>query len=216
MKISAYKGTVSVDENSIQSLLLKESMAEVTRFTSDDDQYRRIGLFIFLLCDLSNGNPLVDRPFDSKKDDALIVAFSGIKEAADFKIYLEAATALKDAINSAISTYVEYENTDEQRDINTYNTKMDQFRYMLKGMQPTIIRNENEKTGFKTFSTNIDIINSVLNDVVSLIQAKASMIALYTTGTVPKHLRGGLSQLAKGNIDTHMPATPEQLDDIDE
>ena len=176
----------------------------------------RIGIFIFLLCDLSNGNPLVDRPFDSKKIDALIVAFSGPENAANFKTSMESNVALKDAINSAISAYVEYENTDEQRDINTYNTKMDQFRYMLKNMTPVIIKNENEKTGFKTFSTNIDIINSVLNDVVSLIQAKASMIALYTTGTVPKHLRGGLSQLSKGNITTHMPASPEELDDMDE
>lgn len=216
MKISVYKGLVSVDEESIQSLVLKEAIAEIRHLETDDDRYRRICLFIFLLCDLSNDNPLVDRPFDSKREDALSVAFSTADGMNEFKTYLDSHPTLKDSINSAIAAYVEYENTDEQRDINTYNTKMDQFRYMLKDMEPTIIKNENERTGFITFSTNIDIINSVLNDVVSLIQAKASMIALYTTGIVPKHLRGGLSQLSKGNIDTHMPSEHEKLDDMDE
>jgi hypothetical protein len=55
-----------------------------------------------------------------------------------------------------------------------------------------------------SYSTNMEIINSVLGDIVSLIQAKSSMVALHTTGIVPKHLRGGLSPLAKGKVETNL------------
>jgi len=216
MKISAYKGIVSIDEDSIQSTLLKEKLQELKAFVSDDEQYRKICIFIYLLCDLSSENPLVDRPFDSKKADALTVAFGSYQDGINFDALADGTPALKELVNAAITNYVQYENADEQKDINTYNTKMDQFRNMLHDMEPVIIKNDNERTGMITFSTNIDIINSVLSDIVSLIQAKASMIALYTTGIIPKHLRGGLSQLSKGSIKTYMPADFEATEGADD
>jgi hypothetical protein len=115
---------------------------------------------------------------------------------------------LRDLINKCIDIYLKDINTDEQKDIATYSKKMDQFRVMLQGMKPTIEKNIHEKTRVISYSTNMEIINSVLGDIVSLIQAKASMVALHTTGIIPKHLRGGLSPLAKGKIDT--------VDDSDE
>jgi hypothetical protein len=107
---------------------------------------------------------------------------------------------IRDLINKCIDVYLKDVNTDEQKDIATYSKKMDQFRVMLNGMKPTIEKNTHEQTGMISYSTNMEIINSVLRDIVSLIQAKSSMVALHTTGIIPKHLRGGLSKLATGEI----------------
>lgn len=200
MKLIAYKGYVSIDPASIVDRKLKSALSEIETIVNNDALYSKICVFIFLQCDLSNDNPLVDRPYNKRKEDALEVAFGGdleefvkLKDAQDGK--------LRDAINQAIGIYVKYINTDEQKDIATYSKKMDQFRVMLEGMKPTIEKNTHEATGMVSYSTNIEIINSVLRDVVALIQAKASMIALHTTGSIPKHLRGGLSPLTKGKID---------------
>ena len=91
---------------------------------------------------------------------------------------------------------------DMQKDVAAYDKKLDQFSEMLDKTHPTIERNKNSYDHI-SYSTNIDIINSVLRDVVSLIQAKASLIAMMVQGTVPKNLRGGLSPLIKGKIKTN-------------
>lgn len=95
---------------------------------------------------------------------------------------------------------LDYPVAEEQKDINIYNKKMDEFNILLKKTVPKIERNENDNTGVVSFTTNIDIINGTLKDIINIIQAKASLVALYTTGSIPKHLRGGLSPLTKGKI----------------
>jgi hypothetical protein len=200
MKLLAYKGTVIVDPDSIVVAELKRLLNEIKTVVQDEKVYDQICIFIFLLCDLSNDNPLVDRPYNTRREEALDVAFGSTLES--FKARLASSDILRDLINKCIDVYIKDVNTDEQKDVATYSKKMDQFRVMLHGMQPTIERNTNERTGMISYSTNMDIINSVLSDIVSLIQAKASMIALHTTGIIPKHLRGGLSPLAKGKVET--------------
>jgi hypothetical protein len=200
MKLLAYKGVVIVDPDSIVEAELKRLLNEIKTIVQDEKVYDQICIFIFLLCDLSNDNPLVDRPYNTRREEALDVAFGSTLEA--FKTRLASSDILRDLINKCIDIYIKDVNTDEQKDVATYSKKMDQFRVMLHGMKPTIEKNTNERTGMISYSTNMDIINSVLSDIVSLIQAKASMIALHTTGIIPKHLRGGLSPLAKGKVET--------------
>ena len=200
MKIVAYKGFVKVDQDSIVNTELKQNLNDLNRILNDDAMYNSVCLFIFLLCDLSNDNPLVDRPYNTKRDDALQIAFGETLE--EFTKLKDADPNIRDLINKSIDIYIKEVNTDEQKDIATYNKKMDQFRIMLHGMTPKIEKNTHELNGTVSYSTNIEIINSVLGDIVSLIQAKASMIALHTNGTLPKHLRGGLSPLSRGKMDT--------------
>lgn len=200
MKLIAYKGVVSVDPASIVEAELKRLLNEIKTINKDEEIYDKICIFIFLLCDLSNDNPLVDRPYNTRREEALEVAFGS--RLGDFKDILAENDTLRDLINKCIDFYIKEVNTDEQKDIATYSKKMDQFRVMLHGMQPVIEKNVHESTQMISYSTNMEIINSVLGDIVSLIQAKASMVALHTTGVVPKHLRGGLSPLAKGKVET--------------
>lgn len=142
-------------------------------------------LYVFFLCDLSKENPLRDIPYNKKAQEARLRAYG-----PDFK-------TLSPEVEVAIATYPQ---TEEQKDIFTYDKKMDQFNTLLKETEPKIQRNENENTGVVSFTTNIDIINHTLKDIINIIQAKASLVALYTTGSIPRHLRGGLSPLAKGKI----------------
>ena len=198
MKLIAYKGSVSIDPDSIVVPELKRMLNEIRRILPDDDMYNRLCIFIFLFCDLSNDNPLVDRPYNTKREEALSIAFG--ERLDEFSKTKDTNEDLRDKINKCIDIYLKEVNTDEQKDIATFSKKMDQFRVMLQGMKPRIEKNTHETTGIVSFSTNMDIINSVLKDIVNLIQAKASMIALHTTGVIPKHLRGGLSALAEGKL----------------
>lgn len=202
MKLTAYKGKVEIDPNSIVDTALKPLLDELDSILNDKELYTKVCLFIFLLCDLSNDNPLVDRPYNTRREEALEVAFG--KDLQLFLALKDTNVAIRDTVNKCIDIYIKEINTDEQKDIATYSKKMDQFRVMLHGMKPIIEKNIHETTGMVSYSTNMDIINSVLSDIVSLIQAKASMIALHTTGIIPKHLRGGLSQLTTGAIRTEM------------
>ena len=198
MKIVAYKGVVTVDKASIVEPELKQLLHELEDVIKDTSIFDRVCIFIFLLCDLSNDNPLVDRPWNTRREEALSVAFGS--DLTKFVALKDSNEKIRDLINKFIEVYLNKVNTDEQKDIATYSKKMDQFRVMLHDMKPIIAKNVNEFNEKITYSTNMDIINSVLSDIVSLIQAKASMIALHTTGQIPKHLRGGLSPLAHGGL----------------
>jgi hypothetical protein len=202
MKLIAYKGIVTIDPNSIVEPELKKYLDDIKKLLKDEDLFDKLCIFIFLLCDLSNDNPLVDRPYNTRREEALDVAFQ--QDLQRFTAIKDANVILRDNINKCIDIYLKNVNTDEQKDIATYSKKMDQFRVMLQGMRPVIEKNVHEITENISYSTNMEIINSVLGDIVSLIQAKSSMVALHTTGIVPKHLRGGLSPLAKGKVETNL------------
>lgn len=141
--------------------------------------------YVYFFCDLSKDNPLKDIPYFRKDAEAR------------FRAYGNDSQPLSPKIEAAIATYP---TTEEQKDIYTYDKKMDQFNVLLKDTLPKIERNENDNTGVVSFTTNIDIINGTLKDIINIIQAKASLVALYTMGSIPKHLRGGLSPLTKGKI----------------
>lgn len=198
MKLLAYKGAVEVDPESIVVPEFKRLLKELETLINERSLYIRLCIFIFLVCDLSNDNPLVDRPYNTKREEALDVAFG--KDLDRFIKLKDSNEKIRDTINKCIDIYLKDVNTDEQKDIATYSKKMDQFRIMLNGMKPKIEKNTHEQTAMVSYSTNMEIINSVLRDIVSLIQAKASMVALHTTGVIPKYLRGGLSPLAQGEL----------------
>jgi hypothetical protein len=157
MKLIAYKGIVQIDPASIVEPELKRLLNELKHVLNDDTLYDKVCIFIFLLCDLSNDNPLVDRPYNTRREEALEIAF---KEERDrFMALKDNNEIIRDTINKCIEIYIKYVNTDEQKDIATYSKKMDQFRVMLNGMKPAIEKNTNIRTNMISYSTNMDIIN---------------------------------------------------------
>lgn len=157
----------------------------------------QILIYVLLSCDLSADNPILEIPYSRRDEEARLISFGKF----DFNIEKEFGPEWEQLALEGKRVYkLEYV-TDEQKDISAYDKKLDQFLEMLETTHPTIERNENSY-GAISYSTNIDIINGVLRDIVSLIQAKASLISMMVQGTIPKHLRGGLSPLSRGQVKT--------------
>lgn len=191
MKLHLYKGNLSIDKNSLEEELHK------TILKKDKVIGTKVLLYVFLYRDETSDNPLKDLPFYDREKEAMLRAFGNY----NYNIEKELGVDWNKLVMKASD---EYPITDSQKDIYTYNKKMDQLDLLLKRTTPKIMRNERLSEGgsYVSFSTNIDIINSILKDITNIIQAKASLVAMHMLGSIPKHLRGGLSPLTKGKIKT--------------
>lgn len=148
----------------------------------------KLVIYIYLYKD-EDENPFKDLPYYQRESEARFRVFGDYS----YKIPEDWKALVEDAIET-------YPVTDTQKDIYTYNKKMDELDALLKDTKPKIYRNSNVNTNIVSFSTNISIINTILKDITNIIQAKASLIAMHIQGTIPKHLRGGLSPLAKKQL----------------
>lgn len=146
-------------------------------------------IYVYLYKDESPDNPLRDLPYNEREQEARFRAFGSYSHVLD-----EDWTPL---IEAAVASYIP---TEEEKDIYTYNKKIDELNHLLQHTYPKIYKNENLNSGVVSFATNIGIINMILKDIINIIQAKASLVAMYTLGTIPKHLRGGLSPLSKQSL----------------
>jgi len=189
MKLMVYKQKTIINPNSLKFQIFKDILK------ADKVNGDAVLIYVFLSCDLSADNPILEIPYSRKEEEARLIAFG----SEDYDIEKELGPAMNQMVMEAKRVYKTEIVTDEQKDILAYDKKLDQFSEMLEITHPTIERNENSY-GFISYSTNIEIINGVLRDIVSLIQAKASLIAMMVQGTVPKNLRGGLSPNTKGKI----------------
>jgi len=167
--------------------------------SEDKDIAIKALLFVYFIEDLSDDNPLSQIPYYNKHKECLYRAFGN----ESFDIEQELGTEWFEAITLARQSYRE-DIPDTLKDISTFDRKMDELGLMLNKTAPIIKRNVNENDDKITFATNIGIINKALNSVVSIIQSKASLVALHVQGTVPKELRGGLSPMSKGKIKTKL------------
>lgn len=199
MKLTLIKSKTVVDRDSL----------EYKEFTDLLDKDEEIGnqllLYVFLMCDISSNNPIRDVPYKEKEAEARAVIF----DDPDYNVFKELGKEWHDMLVAAIKCYEKNIVTDEEKDIYAYDKKMDQFREMLLETLPKIEKNFGT-TGV-SYSTNIDIINNVLEDIVTLIQTKASLVSMMVQGTVPKHLRGGLSPLSTGQINTIKNDSKEEV-----
>lgn len=175
--------------------------------TKDNDLGNQVLLYIYLLCDISYENPLRDVPYTTKDKEALSVVFND--ENFNIKLLGEEWSTL---ISKAIARYEKSVITDDERDIYAYDKKMDQFREMLLETTPRIEKNFGPNS--ISYTTNIEIINSVLEDIVMLIQTKASLVSMMVQGTIPKHLRGGLSPLSTGQINPLENDSKEKVSNV--
>lgn len=150
-------------------------------------------IYIYLFKDEDQDNPLRDLPYDERETEARYRAFGSHTFSFNKELGKEWSTLISESVAS-------YKLTEEEKDIYTYNKKIDELNVLLKTTEPKIYRNKNINTDIVSFATNISILNMILKDIINIIQAKASLVAMYTRGVVPKHLRGGLSPLAKQEL----------------
>jgi len=181
--------------------VVDESTLKYKEFTAimkkDNVIGNKILLYVYLLCDMSMSNPIKDVAYTDRQKEALSVVF----DSETYAIEKELGSDWNKLTIAAINCYNKNIVLEEEKDIYAYDKKMDQFRAMLLDTVPRIEKNVN-KNEIVSFSTNIEIINSVLEDIVALIQTKSSLVSMIVQGTIPKHLRGGLSPLTTGKINT--------------
>jgi hypothetical protein len=91
-----------------------------------------------------------------------------------------------------------------QRDVDLYDKKIFQFIDLLTDVKnkPTIKKNVHDKKGTVSYSSNLSIISNVLESVLKIIYDKAQVVNVQKGGKFVKSLRGTLSPLNKGKINT--------------
>jgi hypothetical protein len=145
-------------------------------------------VYVYLMADRTDENPVKDLP---AADRAALAAKAAFKTDAAIAKNLNNGSVHKDAL-SCIQDY-RSELTDKvQADIDVYDNKITQFIKLLKDTKPQIIKNEHEQTGKTSYTTNIDIINTVLENVIKIIIDKATIASAKKTGKFVESLRGAL------------------------
>jgi len=155
-------------------------------------------LYAYLLVSRSKDNPIKDLRESERKTMAFSIAFKNAKSFND--LYTEKE---KSEINKVIKEYKRSQSTGIQRDLDLYDKKIYQFIDLLNSMEPEIIKNEHEISGRITFSTNIDIINLVLENSIEIILDKLALQELKTTGKTTDRLRGSLSNKNRNKLLRH-------------
>ncbi len=155
-------------------------------------------LYAYLLVSRSKDNPIKDLRESERKTMAFSIAFKSAKSFND--LYTEKE---KSEINKVIKEYKRSQSTGIQRDLDLYDKKIYQFIDLLNSMEPEIIKNEHEISGRITFSTNIDIINLVLENSIEIILDKLALQELKTTGKTTDRLRGSLSNKNRNKLLRH-------------
>ena len=85
--------------------------------------------------------------------------------------------------------YLKAQSTGLQKEIDLYDKKIYQFIDLLRSTEPEIIKNIHEITGKVSFTTNIDIINSVLENVIDIVSNKLKLKEMKKTGRYTSTLR---------------------------
>lgn len=145
----------------------------------------KLVMFIACVTDLSPDNPYSSLPRTSKVD----IIFQRVFKTD--KTYNEHFTDEQKAIiDKGSKEYDKLFNIALDKDLSTYDIKMDQLNTMLQTLYPVINKNIHDTTEKVSFSTNIDIINKVLQDIVNLIKAKMSITQNYSQEANIKVYRG--------------------------
>lgn len=189
--LQLYKSRIIVDKNQL------EKFPTIMKIVKDfkAEEANKIVMYIYLMYDRSDENPLKDFPSDERQIRAKKIAFKS-DEPLD-KLFDDKTLKL---IIKGAKEY-EKETVDSiQKDIDLYDKKMYEFIKLLNENEPQILKNINTMTGKVTFSTNMDIITTVLDNAINIILDKAALTHMKKTGKYSSELRGGLSPNSKGKL----------------
>lgn len=161
--------------------------------SDDKDKANKLLYFIFLLCDLTEKNPLKDTPADKKESEALHMVFKD-----------RSHTFTKKELNllePAINCYIKYNEMVEERLLLVFDEKAEELREVLETTEFETC--ENDVDGVLSFVSNSDIITNGLKELDSVKKLKASVIAAIKKDAMSQRVRGKatLSPLSKGNIE---------------
>jgi len=188
--IHLYKEEVAINKKDIEI----PSILEIIDTLPKED-YTKVILYIFLTEDRSNDNPIKDLQHSIRKRKAKEIVFGD----ANFNFWKTYAK-YTDLITRAIADYSAESIDKIQKDIDLYDNKMYQFKELLDNTEPEIIKNTHELSGRVTFSTNIDILTVILDNIINIIIDKNKLVTMQKTGKFDGRLRGRLSPNTKGKL----------------
>ncbi len=185
-----YKGKIVINKNDLPNSAAIRKIVEDLKAADAT----KILMYVYLMYNRDDENPLKEFPSAERSRKAREVVFgnpmANIKELFPKNIEL---------ITKAIKEYEKL--TDKiQRDIDLYDKKMYQFITLLNENEPEIIKNTNEINDRVTFTTNIDIITTILDNSINIILDKAALTIMKKTGKFSNELRGRLSPNTKGKL----------------
>ncbi len=137
-------------------------------------------IYVFLAEDISKRNPIGSMQDADRRSEAMRILFG--KENYKF------SDTVQRAIDAASEYYRERVNDQFEREMHTYDTKLDELGTLLDGIAPVITKNTSEKTSDVTFTSNIDLLNKVLKDIIDIIQTKTTLEAMYAAGELNEGL----------------------------
>ena len=148
--------------------------------------------FIFLLCDISDDNPLAYIDVHKRESEAKFRAFHDGE-----KKFTKKETELLEA---AISVYIDLNMTVEERLLDIFDIKAEQLTRLLEDTTPETV--ENEDNGVTTFISNSKLITDALNKLSIIRRNRASIVASIRKEAINQKVRGQLtlSPLVKGLI----------------
>jgi hypothetical protein len=182
-----YKEKLKLDKN----FELPAALQEIIDNT-DKDEGIKWALYVFLLADRTDDNPMKDIPTDKRAALAKKIAFGSTKPQDSDENSILAVKAIKE--------YKEDHFDKTQSDVDLYDKKMFELMSLLTKTEPKILKNTHAVSGKISYTTNIDIITTILENVIKIIIDKATMVGLQKTGNSVTALRGGLSPNSKGKL----------------
>ena len=185
-----YKEQLTLDENKIEVPSLKTLIGKLSKKDG-----LNLALYIFLIHDRSEDNPIKDMSESERLQEAGDLVYNDSNIIID-TVYPKHS---KD-IQTAIRDYTRIMTDKMQKELDLYDIKIYQFIDLLEDPDnaPQINKNEHELSGAISYSTNMDILTSILDNVIDIIVDKATVLGMKKSGKFLKSLRGGLSPNTKG------------------
>ena len=185
-----YKGKIVLDTKKAADIM--DTFSSWITSLSEKESRSRI-LFVCLYASRSKDNPLRDLPERERYTTAITLAF-GTKSSPSEEVRQDIQAA-------ALRYYAE--TTDKlQKEIDLYDKKIYQFIELLDSTKPEISRNTHEMTDKISFTTNIDIINHVLENSLSILTDKAALLSLRNSGKYDRDLRPSLPFNKRSKLET--------------
>jgi len=172
-----------------------KEFVDIWNWDEEDGKPRanKLFYFIFLLCDLTETNPLKDTPANKKEQESLHRVYKDRKYRFSDEEY--------NLLKPAIDCYIKYNEMCEERILHSFDKEAEQLRAVLEDTEFETV--ENEKDGVTSFASNSEIITTGLKELDSVKKLKAAVIASIKKDAMSQRVRGQktLSPLSKGNIE---------------
>lgn len=148
--------------------------------------------FVYLLCDLTQENPLRDVDPDKRETEAKFRAFKDKNKKFTDKEY--------ELLKDAVKRYIKLNTTPEERLLNAFDKKAEELSTKLASVVPET--ETNTDNGVVSFVSNSDIITDALTKLSIIRKNREALVSMIKNEAMSSKIRGqvSLSPLVRGLI----------------